>query len=170
MEYTCIVLERFDQIAVVTLNRPEVMNALNGTIMKEIEAVSRSFLDDEQTDLVISLNILSQLPILPSHYLEEHLRINQDDIQTMSRTIIERHLDYLARFSGAVCLITDIEREIFDSSGKTIRRFSALNEVPFPWKSETWIWEIAPLGEESLDYCVRHKVAGIPSLKDAVIR
>ena len=53
MEYTCIDLERFDQIAVVTLNRPEVMNALNGTIMKEIEAVSRSFLDDEQTRVVI---------------------------------------------------------------------------------------------------------------------
>ena len=53
MEYTCIDLERFDHIAVVTLNRPEVMNALNGTIMKEIEAVSRSFLDDEQTRVVI---------------------------------------------------------------------------------------------------------------------
>ena len=53
MEYTCIDLERFDQIAVVTLNRPEVMNALNGTIMEEIEAVSRSFLDDEQTRVVI---------------------------------------------------------------------------------------------------------------------
>ena len=149
----------------------DVTESLDSIVKGNLEIRSPTrFLDDDQTDLVISLNILSQLPILPSLYLEEHLRINQDDIQTMSRTIIERHLDYLARFSGAVCLITDIEREIFDSSGKTIRRFSALNEVPFPWKSETWIWEIAPLGEESLDYCVRHKVAGIPSLKDAVIR
>ena len=126
------------------------------------------FLDDDQTDLVISLNILSQLPILPSVFLEEHLQINQDDIQKMSRTIIECHLDYLSNFSGAVCLITDIEREIFDSSGKMIKRFSALSDVSFPWESQTWIWEIAPLGEESLDYSVRHKVAGIPSLKDAI--
>ena len=127
------------------------------------------FLDDDQTDLVISLNILSQLPILPSVFLEEHLQINQDDIQKMSRTIIECHLDYLSNFSGTVCLITDIEREIFDSSGKIMRKFSALNDVPFPWQSQTWIWEIAPLGEESLDYSVRHRVAGIPSLKDAII-
>ena len=49
-----------------------------------------------------------------------------------------------------------------------IKRFSALSDVSFPWESQTWIWEIAPLGEESLDYSVRHKVAGIPSLKDAI--
>ena len=127
------------------------------------------FLDDDQPDLVISLNILSQLPILPSVFLEEHLQIKQDDIQKMARTIIECHLDYLLNFTGTVCLITDIEREIFDSSGKMIKKFSALSDVSFPWEGQTWIWEIAPLGEESLDYSVRHRVAGIPSLEDAII-
>jgi hypothetical protein len=141
-------------------------NIVNGNL--SIRSPTR-FLDDDQTDLIVSLNILSQLPILPSVFLEEHLQINQDDIQKMSMTMIECHLDYLSSFSGTVCLITDIEREIFDSSGKIIRKFSALNDVSFPWQSQTWIWEIAPLGEESLDYSVRHRVAGIPSLKDAII-
>ncbi|MFT4714356.1 MAG: enoyl-CoA hydratase/carnithine racemase [Candidatus Azotimanducaceae bacterium] len=53
MKYTCLKIERFSDVTVVRLNRPEVMNALNDTIMKEIEAVSRSFLDDEQTRVVI---------------------------------------------------------------------------------------------------------------------
>jgi enoyl-CoA hydratase/carnithine racemase len=53
MDYTCLKIERFGDVAVVRLNRPEVMNALNDIIMKEIEAVSRSFLDDEQTRVVI---------------------------------------------------------------------------------------------------------------------
>jgi len=53
MDYTCLELERFEHVTVVKLNRPEVMNALNDVLMKEIEAVSRSFLDDEQTRVVI---------------------------------------------------------------------------------------------------------------------
>jgi len=53
MDYLCLELERFDHITVVRLNRPEVMNALNTVLMNEIEMVSRSFLDDEQTRVVI---------------------------------------------------------------------------------------------------------------------
>jgi|TARA_B100002003_G_scaffold250883_1_gene291982 enoyl-CoA hydratase/carnithine racemase len=53
MVYEFIRVERTDQIATVVLNRPETMNALNPGIMQEIEQVSRSFLDDEQTRVVV---------------------------------------------------------------------------------------------------------------------
>lgn len=53
MSYEFIKLEKRGHIATVTLNRPEVMNALHNGIMDEIEDVSRSFLTDEQTRVVI---------------------------------------------------------------------------------------------------------------------
>ena len=53
MEYTCIELTRVDRVTIVRLNRPKVMNALNSVIMEEIESVSRSFLHDEQTRVVV---------------------------------------------------------------------------------------------------------------------
>ena len=42
-------------------------NIVNGNL--SIRSPTR-FLDDDQTDLIVSLNILSQLPILPSVFLE----------------------------------------------------------------------------------------------------
>ncbi|MDG1275243.1 MAG: hypothetical protein P8P46_12235 [Alphaproteobacteria bacterium] len=127
------------------------------------------FLADYQTDLIISSNILSQLPTLPAAYLEDDLKVSQDDIQAISKAIIQCHLDYLRKFSGTVCLITDIEREIWDANGKLIKKFSAINDMPFPWPNKTWIWEIAPLGEESNDYSVKHKVAGISNITDSIL-
>lgn len=141
-------------------------NIITGNL--EIRSPNR-FLDDDQADLIISLNILSQLPTLPSAYLEDYLKINQDDINFMSKKIIECHLKYLECFSCTVCLITDIEREIFDTKGKLIKKLSALNDTPIPWQNRTWVWEIAPLGEESLNYSVKHKVAGFPSLLDVIM-
>ena len=53
MSYQLIKLERQGPISTVTFNRPEVMNALNSEIMEEIEQVSRGFLGDEETRVVI---------------------------------------------------------------------------------------------------------------------
>ena len=53
MEFEFIKLEREGHIARVILNRPKSMNALNTGIMEEIEWVSRSFLHDEGTRVVI---------------------------------------------------------------------------------------------------------------------
>lgn len=51
--YENIKVEKEDFIARVIFNRPEAFNALNVGLMSEIEAVSRSFLDDEKTRVVI---------------------------------------------------------------------------------------------------------------------
>ena len=53
MAFQFLQLEREDHIATVTLNRPEALNALNTGLMEEIEAASRSFLDDEATRVVV---------------------------------------------------------------------------------------------------------------------
>lgn len=53
MSYQFIEVDRAEAIATVTLNRPDAMNALNTAIMEELERVSRSFLDDEKTRVVI---------------------------------------------------------------------------------------------------------------------
>lgn len=53
MTYQFIKLENQGHLATVTLNRPQVMNALHSGIMEEIEEVCRSFLKDEDTRVVI---------------------------------------------------------------------------------------------------------------------
>lgn len=53
MHYEFIKLEKTQQVSIVTLCRPQVMNALHSGIMAEVEQVSRSFLDDEETRVVV---------------------------------------------------------------------------------------------------------------------
>jgi hypothetical protein len=126
------------------------------------------FLDDITADLIVSLNILSQLPTLPAAYLEDHFGIEEEITRGVSSKIIQCHIDYLKKFSGIVCLITDIEREIRDADGARMEKFSALQGVAVPWRCKNWLWEIVPLGEESSDYSVIHHVAGISNLSEAI--
>lgn len=53
MEYEHLEIERQGQVTTVRLNRPEVLNALNTALMKEIQHVAEGFLDDEQTRVVV---------------------------------------------------------------------------------------------------------------------
>ncbi len=54
MEYKHLLIEkRDDHIAIVTLNRPDQLNALNSTLMREIEQVTGEFQRDTETRVVI---------------------------------------------------------------------------------------------------------------------
>jgi enoyl-CoA hydratase len=43
MDYTAILTERHDRVAVITLNRPKVLNALNTTLVSELEHAVQAF-------------------------------------------------------------------------------------------------------------------------------
>lgn len=53
MEYENLHVKRDGHIAVVTLNRPEISNALNQSIMTDIERVTEEFQEDVETRVVI---------------------------------------------------------------------------------------------------------------------
>lgn len=54
MEFENLIIEkRDDHIAIVTLNRPSKLNALNSTLMREIERVTEQFHDDLETRVII---------------------------------------------------------------------------------------------------------------------
>ncbi len=53
MSYRYLEVERDGHIATITLNRPDEFNALSASLMAEIEQVSRGFLEDEQSRVVI---------------------------------------------------------------------------------------------------------------------
>lgn len=52
-DYEFLEISRAGHIATVTLNRPEEFNALSSGLMTEIERASRSFLDDEDSRVVV---------------------------------------------------------------------------------------------------------------------
>jgi len=114
---------------------------------------------DDGFDLVVSLNVLSQLPVIPNGYVARRVKnLPEGAIDRFSRCLVENHLDWLARFSGVVCLIADLER--WYCRGSTIiKREASLWGVDLPQGAKEWQWDIAPRPEMDPRFDIRHRVA-----------
>ncbi|MDA0341405.1 MAG: hypothetical protein O3B74_07400, partial [Proteobacteria bacterium] len=98
------------RIRLVTHDVTECLHLIAGGQAQMVEP--GRFLDDSSVDLVISLNIASQLPTLPGLFLENHAGRSEAEIDAIGRALVEAHFRYLGRFAGTVCLIVDSERQI----------------------------------------------------------
>lgn len=122
------------------------------------------FCDDPEVDYVVSVNLLSQLPYVPSYYLEKRSR-SGPEIDAYARDLIDAHLDYLHRLPGTVTLITDVEKLKVDQEGTIAERFDILYGVPLPWPGDEWTWEHVPLGHVSPDFAWQRRVCAVSNIK-----
>src|SRR5262249_38890829 len=67
------------------------------------------FVGDRDVDLVVSVNLLSQLPCTAETYLRRGGEHGEQAIFNWCRGVIRAHLDYLRRLPGVVAIITDTE-------------------------------------------------------------
>ena len=62
MAYEAILVEKSDAVATVTLNRPKKLNAINATMLQELEQLFRELREDTRTRLVILLTLRGRSP------------------------------------------------------------------------------------------------------------
>jgi hypothetical protein len=129
-------------------------------------ATPQLFCDDPEVDYVVSLNLLSQLPYVPSFYLEKNSR-PEHEIDAYSRDLIETHLDYLRRLPGVVTLISDVEKLKVDRSGKVVDRFDILYGAALPWRADEWTWDHVPFGHLERDFAYHRRVCAVKDVKTA---
>jgi hypothetical protein len=125
------------------------------------------FLDDGDVDLVVSLNLLSQLPVIPADFLQKIGVHSSESIATFARHLVSAHLAYLQRFPCPVALITDVEKLTLNRSGKLVETSSLLREVPLPFEGESWTWHLAPRPEADPEDSYSRRVIGIADLCEA---
>lgn len=104
---------------------------------------------DERTDLVVSLNILSQLPVLPAQYAQTKMLLPPAELSAWKERIMQSHYQALARLSCPVCLIYDYEEEKRDRKGLILESVSTIGALKIPTGESTWLWEMAPPGESA---------------------
>jgi hypothetical protein len=103
----------------------------------------------KDTGLVISLNILSQLAVIPRAYaLKKIPGITKDSAGGWCRKIIEAHYAFLASLSSNVCLVADCQYTKRDRAGGIAAQGSTVYGMPLPEPDDSWVWNIAPIGEE----------------------
>lgn len=103
-------------------------------------------LDPVPPDCVLSLNVLSQLPLLPMDYVQRQ-GITRQAAEAFGRAVIRAHLDGLHRFGCPVGLTADARRVWRSRAGEVVLSESGILDVTLPSQERTWIWPVAPRGE-----------------------
>lgn len=112
------------------------------------ERIPARFLNDDRVDWVASVNLLSQLALLPAQWLRARVAMPPAFWPEWEWRLMQRHLDYLAAFRADACLVADaIQVECGGSGAETGRRdygqALGLADKAF----DTWRWQVAPPGE-----------------------
>jgi hypothetical protein len=126
------------------------------------------FVEDRQIDLVVSLNLLSQLPCMPSWYLKKVGRFPEAQVELFNRQLVEAHLDYLRRLPGVVCLIGDVEIITRTPAGVEVARRSTLYGADFPYVGQEWEWRLIPRGDRPPYNSQSLRVLGVPEVREAI--
>lgn len=121
----------------------------------------RRFLDETEVDWVASVNLFSQLHLLPIAWLRRY-RPALDDaaLNAFAVGLLRQHLDYLAAFRAPVCLVADLEqttRRVGSHEARERTDFAAFF-AGWPEPFAAWDWELAPPGELARDMESRHRV------------
>jgi len=103
-------------------------------------------LDPVPPDCVLSLNILSQLPLLPMEYVQRQ-GVTRASAESFGRALLQAHLDGLQRFGCPVGLTADARRVWRSRAGEVVLSESAVLDVALPKQARSWIWPVAPRGE-----------------------
>jgi len=131
------------------------------------DPVSRFGLDDASVDFVVSLNLVSQLPLAAIDWLEAERGWSPALCEAYAARIVAAHLAHLRAFNAPVCLVGDSERRFFDRAGTQTDLQDAWFGIAAPVADAAWDWDLAPLGEISRDYSVRNRVIAIRELRDS---
>lgn len=101
----------------------------------------------EDTDLVVSANLLSQLSLVPLNYVLDRFDFSNQECIDWCQAIIQDHLNRLMACPCRVCLITDLVHVQTNRLGEELRREDMLFGVLLPDAAWLWDWELAPFGE-----------------------
>ncbi len=120
------------------------------------------YCDDDSIDLVISLNLLSQLPLLPMRWLRQRRSFNNDVINQCGLDIMRAHCRYLQQFGCAKILIYDAEQKTMNAQGHCTDRLllsqwlhNEMGSVA-PRQQQDWQWQLAPAGENGQTSTLHH--------------
>ncbi len=103
---------------------------------------------DENTGLVVSLNILSQLWVIPRAYALRKLRVDEEETDGWCRQIVESHYAFLRSMPCAVCLVADHEFVKRDRDGRIVSQGSTISGLALTGPDVSWTWNIAPMSED----------------------
>jgi hypothetical protein len=129
----------------------ETLHATKAATLPSPRPFARLF--ERDVDLVVSLNVVSQIGVLPVEWIEKQRGPQAaNDAAAYAATLTQAHLDDLTRCTASVCMIADIEWRHVDRQGIEMERHSSIYDVAVPRIDEEWTWTMAPIPERDPNY------------------
>jgi hypothetical protein len=101
-------------------------------------------------DFVVSCNLLNQLDILIVDFLQNHVKMTQEEENQLRKNIQQTHLNLLPK--GKSCIVTDVEELWMDKHNQHIGN-RQLVHIDLPLQhSREWIWHF----DNHCTYNARH--------------
>ena len=114
---------------------------------------------DTDPGMVISLNILTQLEILPVKYLEKKSKVDEIEMINFRKEIQNKHISFLKNYKSV--LISDISEIFTDNSGNVSEKQSVIVNLPDGLYKEEWTWDFDLKGSDYYEKRSVFKVAAI---------
>lgn len=108
-------------------------------------------------DLVISANLLSQIGVGAQRRIERDEPATPVSANIPGR-LIAAHLDGLKNLPCPALLLTDTGFDIVNRQGVAEDASDLMHGVDLPEHQAEWTWPVAPVGEFSRNYELRHRV------------
>ncbi|MGL4323326.1 MAG: hypothetical protein ACRCTD_04735 [Beijerinckiaceae bacterium] len=125
---------------------------------------------DSQVDLVISANLLSQLPIALENWLDDNPHRASALPADFLPSLIRWHLADLTALPSQVCLLTDVSMVERTRGGAACDTLDLMRGCPVPAPDTQWDWTVAPFGEIERDHEYIHHVHGYADFHAALAR
>jgi len=160
---------RFPNVALATVDLTGVGQALAASVNKPWPSPCSVYGHDDPTvDYVVSLNLVSQLPLTPCDRVEGALGLEEGAADDYGRAIVAAHFAHLRGFRGGrVLVIGDRQRVYRDRDDRIFETEDALFGMPIPAPDAEWEWDVAPLGEADRRYSIRNRVFCVRELRDS---
>jgi hypothetical protein len=166
------VIQQAGNLAKVTLSEQDVTGGLIENVWKSSrkrmffkKRASRNTIEipeyrpPDDPGLVVSLNILTQLEILPVSFLKRSTGIKDEELSDFRSEIQKKHILFLKKHNSV--LITDTSEVFTEDSGKTLYSSSLLAEIPEGRYKEEWIWNFDLLKS---DYYNKKSILNVTAL------
>ncbi len=100
---------------------------------------------DTNASLVVSLNILSQLWVVPRAFVLRTMPgLDEEAVEDWCRQIVDSHYMYLTSLQCPVCVVADRDFIKRDHSGNIVSRGSTVFNSALPDPEASWTWDIIP--------------------------
>ncbi len=116
------------------------------------------YIPESDPGMIISLNLITQLEVLPVRYLRKKTVVSDDEMFLFRIAIQESHIRFLSKHRSV--LITDFEEVISQRSGVVKKIPTLVTELPSGSNREQWTWNFDLKGSDNYNSrSVMHVIA-----------